>query len=193
MAHKAVSDLEKDAVTSARAVLENQNLPAKNNTQLSLLADALIAYGIALARLNKSEAARSTLERAIGVAREADAPDKAGLGALTMIEELEQLSSETLLSAYEQASEGMATIRNRKLQWRVINAAKKVMVRFFGEIDSDRALKMLLARSATSHEDGYEEPLIDQVLTHIDDSLSKATCFLHSNAGAFSLYHQTET
>jgi hypothetical protein len=147
VAHKVVSDLEKkDAATSERTSFDEQNLPAENNVQLNLLADALIAHGIALARLKKLEAAQATLERAIAVALEVGAPDKAGLGALTMIEELEQLSRESLMSAYQQASVGMAKMRNRKLQWRVIGAAKKVMASFRGEMDSNRALEILLAR-----------------------------------------------
>jgi tetratricopeptide (TPR) repeat protein len=152
VAHKAVSDLEKeDAATSEGTSFDEQNSPAENNVQLNLLADALIAHGIALARLKKLEAAQATLERAIAVAREAGAPDKAGLGALTMIEELEQLSRESLMNAYEQASVGMAKMRNRKLQWRVIGAAKKVMASFRGEMDPDRALEILLARPTSLH------------------------------------------
>lgn len=112
VARKVVSDLEKEhAATREPAVLDEENSPEENNTQLSRLADALIAHGIVLARLKKLEAAQASLERAIAVAQEAGAPDKAGLGALTMIEELEELSRETLLSAYEQASIGMAEIR----------------------------------------------------------------------------------
>jgi tetratricopeptide (TPR) repeat protein len=153
VAHKAVSDLEKqDAATSERTGFDEQNLAAENDVQLNLLADALIAHGIALARLKKLEAAQATLERAIAVALEAGALDKAGLGALTMIEELEQLSRESLISAYEQASVGMAKMRNRKLQWRVIGAAKKVMASFRGETDPDRALEILLARPTSLHE-----------------------------------------
>jgi tetratricopeptide (TPR) repeat protein len=134
-ARKAVLDLEKeDAATSERTGLDEPSSRPKNNTQLGLLADALIAHGIALARLKKLEAAQAALERAIAVAQEAGAPDKAGLGALTMIEELEQLSRESLLSAYEQARVGMVKMHNRKLQWRVIGAAKKVMASFRGEI-----------------------------------------------------------
>ena len=68
------------------------------------------------------------------------------MASLTMIEELEHLSRETLLRTFEQASAGMEKVRNRKLQWRVIGAAKKVMTRFWGEMDSDRALEILLAR-----------------------------------------------
>jgi tetratricopeptide (TPR) repeat protein len=153
LAHKAVSELETDnAATSERIGFEDQSSPAENNARLNRLADALIAHGIALARSKKLEAAQVTLERAIAVAQEAGAPDKAGLGALTMIEELEQLSRESLLSAYEQASVGMAKMRNRKLQWRVIGAAKKVMASFRGEIDPDRALEILLARPTSSPE-----------------------------------------
>lgn len=153
VAQKAVSDLEKeDAATSEGTGFDEQNLAAENNVQLNRLADALIAHGIALARLKKLEAAQATLERAIAVALEAGAPDKAGLGALTMIEELEQLSRESLMSAYERASIGMAKMRNRKLQWRVIGAAKKVMASFRGEMDPDRALEILLARPTSSHE-----------------------------------------
>lgn len=153
LAHKAVSDLEKDdAATSEPIGFDDQSSPAENNARLNLLADALIAQGIALARLQKLEAAQATLERAIAVAQESGAPDKAGLGALTMIEELEQLSRETLLSAYELASVGMAKMRNRKLQWRVIGAAKKVMASFRGEMDPDRALEILLPRPTRLHE-----------------------------------------
>jgi hypothetical protein len=169
VARMAVSDLEtEDAATSEPTVLDEQNSPSESNTKLGLLADALIAHGIALARLKELEASQSSLERAIAVAQKAGAPDKAGLGALTMIEELDGLSRETLLSAYEQASIGMAEIRNRKLQWRVIKAAKKVMVSFWGEIHSDRALEILLARPA-----GCEGALIDQALTQTDASISE--------------------
>lgn len=201
VARQAVSDLEKEngalakpaAAAQSQNVISkreraetNQNSTAENNSQLSLLAEALIAHGIVLARLKNLEAAQATLERAIAVAHEAGAPEKAGLAALTMIEELEQLSREKLLSVYEQASEGMATVRNRKLQWRVINAARKVMASFLGEMSSDRALEILLARSPTFDEVGYEEPLIDQVLTHTDGSLSEVTSSLTQTPGGLA-------
>ena len=173
VARKAVSNLEKEhAVTREPAVLDEENSPEENNTQLSRLADALIAHGIVLARLRKLEAAQASLERAIAVAQEAGAPDKAGLGALTMIEELEELSRETLLSAYERASVGMAEIRNRTLQWRVIGAAKKVMASFWGEMDSDRALEILLAPRPRRHEQMVtcDETLTRQMLTQTNAS-----------------------
>lgn len=189
VARQAVSDLEKEnasleigtsvlqlenvAATKERCAFEQQNSPAENNTQLIILADALIAHGIALARLKQFEAAQATLERAIAVAEEAGAFDKAGLAALTMIEELEQLSRETLLSLYEQASAGMAKTRDWKLQWRVIDTARKIMIRFRGKIDPERALDILLA-PPNLHEElmRFEERLINHVLAQTNGSLS---------------------
>jgi tetratricopeptide (TPR) repeat protein len=168
VARMAVSDLEKEHAPSgqnvavehsenafpkrASATLEGKSLTGENNNRLSLLAEALIAHGIALARLKKLEAAQATLERAIAVAEEASTPERAGLAALTMIEELEPLSRKTLLSLYEQASAGIIETRNRELQWRLIDAAKKIMIRFLGAMDSDRALEILLAPPSLQEE-----------------------------------------
>jgi tetratricopeptide (TPR) repeat protein len=161
------------ASTQEHAALDQQNSPTQNNTQFSLLAEALIAQGIALARLKKFEAAQATLERAIEVAEEAGAPDKGGVAALTMIEELEHLPRETLLSLYEQASAGMTKMRNRNLQWRLIHAARKIMTRFWGEMNPDRALDILLAPPSLHDElIRFEDRLIKHVLAQTNGSLS---------------------
>jgi tetratricopeptide (TPR) repeat protein len=168
-----VLQLENVASTQDRAALDEQNSPAKNNTQLSLVADALIAHGIALARLKRFETALATLERATTAAGAAGAPDKAAMAALTMIQELEQLSGQTLLSLYEQASAGMAKIRNVKLQRRVIDVARNIMTRFRGNIDPDRALDILLAPPSLQEElMRFEERLIEHVLAQRNGSLS---------------------
>ena len=61
-----------------------------------LLTDALITYGIALARLKQTERAQFTFQKAIEVAHQVGALNKAGLAALTLIEELEELAPDTL-------------------------------------------------------------------------------------------------
>lgn len=70
------------------------------------LADSLITYGIVLARLHQTDQAQFIFQRAIELAHNAGALSTAGMAALTMIEEIDQLSVETLSQAYEQA--GMA-------------------------------------------------------------------------------------
>ena len=190
VARQAISDLEKEnpALEIGTSEVQLQNLPSMKehaafeekipptepSRHLSLLAEALIAHGIALARLKKFEVAQATFECAIAVAEKAGASDKAGLAALTMIEELDQLSRKTLLRLYEQASAGMATMRNRKLQWRVINAAKKIMTRFWAEIDPDRAMDILLAPPSLQEElIRFEERLIKHVLAQTEGNLSE--------------------
>ena len=78
------------------------------------LADALIVQAIALARLGKQARTQVTLQRAIEVAHEADALNRAGLAALTMIEEVDRLSPNTLQAAYQQAREWLADSQSRE-------------------------------------------------------------------------------
>ena len=73
-----------------------------------LLIDALISRGIALSRLHKVDEAQFTFQRAIEVAQEVDVPKQAGLAALAMIEELDDLPIQTLAVAYERANEWLA-------------------------------------------------------------------------------------
>lgn len=60
------------------------------------LADSLITHGIALARLRRSQQALFTLQRAFETAQQAGALNKAGMAALTIIEELDEAPTETL-------------------------------------------------------------------------------------------------
>jgi tetratricopeptide (TPR) repeat protein len=80
------------------------------------LADVLILQAIALARLGKSERSKVILQRAIVVAHEADALNKAGLAALTMIEEVETLTPATLQAAYQQAREWLKDSQSREVR-----------------------------------------------------------------------------
>jgi DNA-binding NtrC family response regulator len=54
----------------------------------ALLAEALITHGRALARLCRYDHARSTFRRAVEVAQQTDATNRAGEAALAMVEEL---------------------------------------------------------------------------------------------------------
>jgi hypothetical protein len=113
----------------------------------SLLADALIRHGITLARLGETESAEVDLERAMIVAVELGTLDKAGLAALTMIEELEGLSAEALITNYERADTWLADFPSLELLQRVNDAARKVLVRLKGKIDPDEALEILLRKN----------------------------------------------
>lgn len=91
-----------------------------------LLAEALETRGRALARLGRTDEARFSFQRAIEIAQEAGAQNKAGLTVLTMIEELEDLTRETLGVAYKQANDWLAESQSKDVLRRINAAASKV-------------------------------------------------------------------
>jgi tetratricopeptide (TPR) repeat protein len=71
-----------EAEKTARAAVRT----LEKGDELSLLAEALTTHGIALVRLDHSDQARASLERAIAVAEQVGDFESAGVSALTIIE-----------------------------------------------------------------------------------------------------------
>lgn len=94
-----------------------------------LLADALVTQGIALARAKQTDPAQFIFQKAIEVAHQVGALNKAGLAALTMIEELSDLPADTLFAAYDRASEWLAKSQSNDLLWRLNAASKTIFVK----------------------------------------------------------------
>ncbi|HUS10067.1 MAG TPA: helix-turn-helix domain-containing protein [Pyrinomonadaceae bacterium] len=92
-----------------------------------LLADALVTHGIALARLKRAESAQFAFQKAIEVAHQVGALNKAGIAALTMIEELEELSTDALYAAYDRASDWLANSQSQDLLLRLNAVARQVV------------------------------------------------------------------
>ena len=111
-----------EAETAARRSVNVLDKSGHKNT----LADSLITYGIVLARLHKTDQAQFTFQRAIELAHSAGALSTAGIAALTMIEEIEDLSAETLSHAYEKAGEWLSTCQSQELWFRFKVAGKKI-------------------------------------------------------------------
>ena len=63
-------------------------LRLEDGDEFSLLAEALTTHGIALARLEHRDQARATLDRAVNIAEQVGDFEKAGVAALTIIEQL---------------------------------------------------------------------------------------------------------
>ena len=110
------------------------------------LADALILKAIAQARLGKPARAHITLQRAIEVAHEADALNKAGLAALTMIEEVDPLSPDTVQAAYQQAREWLTDSQSPEVLSRLSAAAGKLANCLCSAISRDEAVDVLLTK-----------------------------------------------
>jgi tetratricopeptide (TPR) repeat protein len=145
-----------------------------------LLADALITHGISLARLHRTEQAQFTFQRAIEVAHQVGALNKAGLGALTLVEELNELPPDTLHAAYNRASEWLTNSQSQELLLRLNSAARKVLLSLRGELKSEDATENLLNKPCDLQTEvlRYEGALIRQALTKVSGSVTRAAALL---------------
>jgi tetratricopeptide (TPR) repeat protein len=146
-----------------------------------LLADSLITHGIALARLGKREQAQFTFQRAMEIGRQGGALNKAGLAALTLIEEINQLPPEVLSAAYEQAGEWLAACQSQDVWLRFTEAGRKLARQLRAERSGDEATSELLAnRSCYMPEEvlKFEGRLISQALAKVDGRITHAAKLL---------------
>jgi two-component system chemotaxis response regulator CheY len=120
LAEGRVPEAEK-IVRSAVRVLERGG-------EQSLLAEALTTHGLTLARMGDHERARTTLKRAIEIARSAGDLEAAGLAGLTILEELgEQVPAQELSDTYERAAELLSHSGNQESKDRLLEASRRVL------------------------------------------------------------------
>ena len=144
------------------------------------LADVLIVQATALARMEKQSHAHITLQRAIEVAHEADALNKAGLAVLTLIEEVDRLSPDTLQAAYQQARDWLADSQSLDVLSRLNAAAGKLAASVRRELSRDEAVDLLLTHPYDLDQKllEYEHDLIKQALIQSDGKVSHAAKLL---------------
>jgi DNA-binding NtrC family response regulator len=112
----------------AERVVRGAVLALEEGGEHALLAEALTTWGSALARLERHEEARETLERAIEVAYRAGDNEGAGVAALTLLEELsEQIGREEKLAIYGRADELLSRSQHPGILARLRVAARKAM------------------------------------------------------------------
>jgi len=145
-----------------------------------LVADALITQGIALARSGKSERAQFIFQGAIEVAYKVDAYNKAGMAALTMVEEVSELSPAVLHAAYQQAQEWLANSQSQDILLRLNNAAGKLATSLRGELSEEQATEILLSKGfdfqGTMLE--YERSIIKRALAQANGRITHAASLL---------------
>ncbi len=161
VAHKAASVLEKGG-------------------HQCLLADALITQGIALARAGNNERAQFVFQRAIEAAYKVDARSKAGLAALTLIEEVSELSPTTLQAAYERAREWLADSQNKDVLSRLNKAAGKFVSSVRSELSAEDETEILLTPNFDLQKKTlqYENSIIRRALAQTNGSVSHAAKLL---------------
>lgn len=174
----------------AQAVARNAVRVLEKSGHQCLLTDALITQGIALARLKQADHAQFIFQKAIEVAHQVGALNKAGLAALTMIEELDNLAPDTLFAAYDRASEWLAKSQSQDLLLRVNAAARKVCSKLQGEAKSEPATaeeagardtqEALLNKPCDLQQEvwKFEGGLIREALAKASGSLTRAAALL---------------
>lgn len=145
-----------------------------------LLADTLITHGIALARMGQPERAQSVFERAVDLAHQVGALNKAGSAALTLIEELDQAATETLFLAFDRASEWLEDSQSEESLRRVTKAARKVFARLHGPLEPEQAMEALLNVPPDLHSQvlKYERALIRHALARANGRVTRAAALL---------------
>jgi hypothetical protein len=145
-----------------------------------LLTDALITHGIALARMKQTERAQFTFQKAIEVAHQVGALNKAGLAALSLIEELDELSPKAAFAAYERASDWLSKSQSQDLLSRLNAAARKVFAKLSSELDAEGTAEALANRPCHLQTEvlKFEGSLIRQALAQSNASVTKAALML---------------
>jgi tetratricopeptide (TPR) repeat protein len=146
----------------------------------ALVADALIIQGIALARQSKKQRAHFVFQKAIEVALQVHALNKAGLAALSLVEEIDQLSSATLRAAYQQAREWLADSQSQDIRLRVSNAAGKLATTLHDDLSRDEATEILLSKRFDLQRKvlEYERSMIKEALAQVDGRITHAASLL---------------
>jgi len=164
----------------AESVMRGAVRVLEKSGQQCLLAEALTTYGIALARLGKRDQAQFNFQRAMEVAHQVGALNKAGLGALTLIEEVADLAPDVLDKAYDRAIEWLATSQSQEVLQRLIAVTKKIRANSSVDVNDENASGALLNTKCdlTQEKLKHERELIRQALAKVDGRLTRAASLL---------------
>ncbi|MEP6706975.1 MAG: helix-turn-helix domain-containing protein, partial [Pyrinomonadaceae bacterium] len=114
------------------------------------------------------------------VAHQVGALNKAGLAALTLIEELDQLPPEVLFAAYDRASQWLAESQCQDLSLRLNEAARLVFLLLRSALNVEDAIETLFNRPISLQEEilKLERSLIRQALAKANGSVTRAASLL---------------
>ena len=138
------------------------------------LAEALTTHGIALARLGNTRRAQLTLQRAIEVAHQSGSVNRAGIAALTMIEEIHELPDDMLSSAYEKASEWLEEAQSHTLLLRFKAAGNKLAARLRTDTKTGLTESLLTRKKCKDELLEIEEKRIRKALAEANGSVTLA-------------------
>jgi CheY-like chemotaxis protein len=120
--------LSEGAIPKAAQIANNAVRMLETADQPSLLAEALITYGTALARLRNHQQARAVFERAITIAEHAGDLETSGIAALTLFEELTQhLSENDICELLQRAYDVLRATKDTATRTRLTDCAFRAL------------------------------------------------------------------
>lgn len=171
--------IEQGRFKEAEKVARSAASSFRKSGRQCLLVEALTVRGIALARLRRKEEAQFTFQQAIEIAQQVNALNQAGITALTMIEELDDLTPETLRVAHKRAIEWLADSQSPDLLRRINTAAN----RLFSHVESEPITEdadVLLNKPLDFEQEKLkaEKAMIKRALAQTNGSLTRAASLL---------------
>jgi tetratricopeptide (TPR) repeat protein len=148
----------------------------------AVLAEALTTHGKALARLERTPAARAALDQAVEIAQNAGNPDRGGIAAITAIEELsDHLSIDGLRHYYHTAETLLSNSQNLSIKSRLGECARRVLSVALANGDGVSAAESMLMSAGFSLDAEvlrYEGSLIRRALEQSGGSVTRAARLL---------------
>lgn len=152
----------------------------RKSGRVCLMAEALLTEGVALARLGRTAHAHFVFRQAIEAAHQVNALNIAGLATLTLIEEIQDLSPETLQAAYRQAREWLASSQSPDIKLRLADVAGRVVASIHTELSTDEATEILLSEPGglRAQLEKHEGVVIKRALDEVDGRVTHAASLL---------------
>jgi tetratricopeptide (TPR) repeat protein len=148
-----------------------------------MMAEALITQGIAVARLGQTERAQFLFRQAIKAAHQVNALNVAGLAALSLLEEVRELSPTVLQAAYRQAREWLAASQSPDIKLRLGDIAERLAASIQIELNEEQATEILLTEPGGLKEQlwKHEGVVIKRALVQANGSMTHAASLLGMN------------
>ena len=144
------------------------------------LAETLVNQGIALARLREPARAQFVFQQAIEIAHQAGSMNRAGLAALTMIEEIDTLPREVQSVAFEQARAWLASSDSPDIKPRLKAVRKKIAAQRQSKPQPVDAREVLFNKRHNLEKEvlKFERGLISQALAKVNGKVTHAAQIL---------------
>jgi transcriptional regulator with GAF, ATPase, and Fis domain len=130
--------------------------------------------------LGRTGQAHFIFRQAIEAAHQVNALNICGLAALSLIEEIHELSPETLQAAYRQAREWLANSQSPDIKLRLADVAGRVVASINTELSAEEATEILLTEPGglRAQLEKHERVVIKRALAQVDGRVTHAASLL---------------